>query len=84
MSAAKDRRLGLGHLAFERIHMAAHQRLGKDHVPVLDRIDDPAAGLRLDIDANGAERQLALEGAARHRGGRGKQRHMLDRHFSRR
>ena len=37
-------------------------------------------GLRLDIHADGAKGQLALEGAARHRGGRREQCHRLDCH----
>ncbi|OIQ70054.1 hypothetical protein GALL_483360 [mine drainage metagenome] len=55
MRAAKDRRLGVRHPAHQRLDMAAHQCLGEDFVALLDGIDHAAAGLRLDIDADGAE-----------------------------
>ena len=84
MRAAEDRGLGIGHLALERIDVRAHQRIGKDHVALFDRIDHTAAGLRLNIHANGAEGQLALKGAARHGRGRREQRHVFHGHLARR
>ena len=67
MGAAQDRGLGVGHPAFQRLDMAADQRLGQDLVALFDGIDHTAAGLRLDIDADGAEGEFALKGAARRR-----------------
>ena len=84
MGTAKDRRLRLGHLAFQRLDVAAHQRLGEDHVTLFDGIDETATGLRLDVDADGAEGQLALEGTGAHRGRRGKERDVLHRDLARR
>ena len=63
--------------------MAAHQRLGQDLIAELNRIHHARAGLRLDIDANRTERQLALKGAACHRGRGGEQRHMFHIHLTR-
>ena len=61
MGTAKDSGLGLRHPAFQRIDMAADEGLGQDLVALLDRVDKAAAGLCLDIDADGAEGQFALE-----------------------
>ena len=84
MRAAQNGGLGMGHAAQKRLDMAGDQRLGQNLVALLDRVDDAAARLRLDIDTDGAKGQLALKGAAGH-GGRGrKQRHMLDRDLARR
>ena len=72
------------HLAFQRIHMGPHQRLGQDQVTVFDGINHAATGLGLDIDADRAEGQFALERAACHGGGRGKQCHVVHGNLARR
>mmetsp|Transcript_29236 Transcript_29236/g.56600 ORF Transcript_29236/g.56600 Transcript_29236/m.56600 type:complete len:223 (+) Transcript_29236:701-1369(+) len=82
MGAAQNGRLRLRHFTLERIHMRPHQRLGEDHIAVFDGIDDPTAGLRLHIDANGAKGQFPLKRPARHRRRRRKERHMFHGHLA--
>ncbi len=82
--AAQNGRIWRGHFAHQRINMAAHQGLCQNIVTVFDRINNTAAGLRLDINTNRAKRQFALKRAAADRGRGRKQRHMLDRHLTRR
>ncbi len=83
MRAAQNGGLRLWHLAAQGIDVAAHQRLGQDHVTVLDRIDDAAAGLRLDINADRAKGQFSLKRAATDRCRRSKEGHMPRRHLAR-
>ena len=40
MRTAKDRGLGIGHLAFQRVHMALHQRLGQNEITIFDGVND--------------------------------------------
>ena len=83
MGAAQDGRLWLGHFTRQRINMRTHHRFGQNEITVFNGIHNTAAGLRLNIHTNRAERQFALECTARHsRRGR-KQRNMLHINFAR-
>ena len=81
--AAQHRRVGPRHLAHQRLDMGARQRLGEDQVALLDGVHDAAAGLRLHVHADGAERKLALERARGDRGRRGEERDVAHRDLTR-
>ena len=62
--------------------MALHQSFGKNEIPIFNSIHHAATGLCFNIHTDGAKRQFALKGSARHSGGRRKKGHMFHRNLA--